>query len=339
MSVTKEGNYKAQLEELAGLLENKKVRRICLPKVQNVLGDLIRQAQAVIKLQSNDHMSSMNVDNEVAPNQKLECQWRPDIGKLHKTKREAAKRKNKLPYPTFEKTFSIVSKLKGEHVEESEDATMQLSTQIEQEDYIAFPLNRQYSGKVFTISCHYITAIDLLSIDTYLPLETINEIKKCDPRFVVGWLDDEVINGFIFLIAKQCKDLVYCSSGEALLAEKKMSLRKMWVLENLSCINRILIPYNANGSHWILIAISVIDKKLCILDPLHQKVQPSESSYKKAMTIASHILKSKFDIDDFTVVNLDHSLQSDSVSCGVLVCYYAEQLSKGTFQGLLHFLI
>ena len=53
------------------------------------------RSSSVIKLQPNDHVSSMNVDNKVAPNHKFECQWRPGIGKLHNTKKEAEKRKNK----------------------------------------------------------------------------------------------------------------------------------------------------------------------------------------------------------------------------------------------------
>ena len=110
------------------------------------------------------------------------------------------------------------------------------------------------------------------------------------------------------------------------------SFRKLWKNQDFSSISLVLIPFNPTNSHWILIVINIERKTIAVLDPLVTDTVWTGTSTCKGFQVGMDIMKLKFNIDfqDVKKVNIKHHKQPDGISCGVLVCFYAEQIIKGS---------
>ena len=65
--------------------------------------------------------------------------------------------------------------------------------------------------------CHGLSPLDIKSLDTNVNNNEKNRFKRHYKCYRVGWLHDEVINSFMFLLTKDFTDTIYCASSEALL--------------------------------------------------------------------------------------------------------------------------
>ena len=93
----------------------------------------------------------------------------------------------------------------------------------------------------------------------------------------------------------------------------------LWANEDLA--SKTLI----SNMHWLLVAIFVKDCKIVVMDPMHN----NECSDAQAVDVGKALFAKKFHTGNLSVVTMDHITQKDSISCGVLVCYYAQQLCAG----------
>ena len=53
--------------------------------------------------------------------------------------------------------------------------------------------------------------------------------------------------------------------------------------------------------------------------------------FVKSLFVMKCILQNKFglELSSFNLEKIDHPLQNDSISCGVMVCYYAKRFAQG----------
>ena len=148
-------------------------------------------------------------------------------------------------------------------------------------------------------------------------------IKSYDKLFKPGWLHDEIINVFLFSFTKEHSEVLFCGSAEAMLIDHGMSFRKMWKNEDRTKKSLVLISFNPTNSNWKLISINLSEATVSVLDPMVRQCQDQDALY-----VANRILQKKFGIHKFLVKKMQYLLQRDCISCGVFVCYFAEQIVK-----------
>ena len=73
------------------------------------------------------------------------------------------------------------------------------------------------------------------------------------------------------------------------------------------------------------------NRRYCIIDPLRDDIGEGSETFVKALFVIKSILQNKFGLEfnSFNLEKIDHLLQNDSISCGVMVCYYANRFAQG----------
>ena len=168
---------------------------------------------------------------------------------------------------------------------------------------------------------------DLLSLEPTLDPTNLAMLKGFDNGFKVGWLHDEVVNLFFHQLYKAHDSIIYCPSTEALVIAQDKTYRRLWRGEDITNKELLLIPFNPSSNHWILIAIELIKRIMYIFDPMTNNNNPI--SYPDATKVGSRLVQQKFNRQLTYITTQRHATQQDYTSCGVFVCYYAEQLFKG----------
>ena len=176
---------------------------------------------------------------------------------------------------------------------------------------------------------HTITYLDLLSLETAHTTSQLANVRKSDKHFKTGWLHDEVINSFLHVLTSNRTEFLLCESSAALVISEGKSFRKLWKDEEISSKSCVFIPFNPKICQWLLVVLKVHRKEISVLDPLVTDTNWSNKSIQKGYRISSIIMETKFGINNATKVNVKHTKQSDSISCGVMICYYADQIING----------
>ena len=169
----------------------------------------------------------------------------------------------------------------------------------------------------------------MLSLETAHTTSQLANIRKYDKHFKTGWLHDEVINSFLHVLTSNRTEFLLCESSVALVISEGKSFRKLWKDEELSLKSCFFIPFNPNNCHWLLVVLKIHRKEISALDPLLADTNWSDKSIQKGYRVGSTIMEIKFGINNATKANVKHTKQSDSISCGVMICYYADQIING----------
>ena len=246
--------------------------------------------------------------------------------------------------PLYEKSKPLCFSSSDSSEEESEDIGAEYVNDMNNasdtddagDTYKSFDL--RICGKIFQQdlqdillrnSCHTITLLDIASLEVSHSREQLATIKKTDRMFRTGWLHDEVINSFIVILERMFSGVLFCGSHEALHIAKGKSFRLLWKGVDLNGKKTLLIPFNPTNNHWILLHIDICSCTLYVLDPLNNGVDKNSTTFRKSYNVAVNALTKKFGAQNVQIGQMDHVMQKDGISCGVLVCYYAEQLARG----------
>ena len=151
-------------------------------------------------------------------------------------------------------------------------------------------------------------------------------MKRYDHRFRVGWLSDEVIDSFLWNLGLYDSTVLVIPTTVMLMlqTDRDGSVDRLWSFEDITNKEWLMGPWNPSGSHWILVAYHFPTKQLIVIDPMHNIASPITTS--NAITIFAKILHVKFNISNVVIGHVNHTLQDDSLSCGVFTCWYAMQL-------------
>jgi hypothetical protein len=93
----------------------------------------------------------------------------------------------------------------------------------------------------------------------------------------------------------------------------------------------LVFPINLRNAHWILVLADVTSKQATLYDPLGSVYK---DDHEAAITILSQFLQNVFEFKWSFVVRYDPQ-QTDSVSCGVYICTFAEVYLKSFLSGRL----
>ena len=179
--------------------------------------------------------------------------------------------------------------------------------------------------------CHSIPFLDLLSLEVNLTKDELRRIRQYDANFRIGWLHDEVINSYFSVMYKSQAKVLSCGTTEALLISHGKSFRRLWKNESIQKDSVIIIPFNPTGYHWIFIQIDLRNRRRCIIDPLRDDIDKGSETFVKVLFLIKCILQNKFGfkLESFNFEKVDPPLQNNSISCGVMVCYYAKRFAQG----------
>ena len=112
-TVLEEEKIDENIQKLKELIKNENVQRLHLPSINRQVNNIIKQAEALVELREGNLnltslSSSMPVESEFKPNNKLDHQWQPK--KFCRTKKEFYPSKHRT-YPSQEIKQKIYNKL------------------------------------------------------------------------------------------------------------------------------------------------------------------------------------------------------------------------------------
>ena len=83
----------------------------------------------------------------------------------------------------------------------------------------------------------------------------------------------------------------------------------------------IIIPFNPNNCHWVLVVVSIKERTIAVIDPLFKNTVLSDASVRKVVDVGLEIMRLKFDVhaQDMTKINIRYVKQPDAISCGTMV--------------------
>ena len=84
-----------------------------------------------------------------------------------------------------------------------------------------------FSNSLLRNGCHILAHLDLLSLGSVYSTSQLKKIRKYDRRFRTGWLNDEIINSFLYMLTKKTRNTLYGSSTAGLVLAEGKSFRKL----------------------------------------------------------------------------------------------------------------
>ena len=85
---------------------------------------------------------------------------------------------------------------------------------------------------------------------------------------VCGWQHDKITNSLFYQLTNRSKKLLYSNLTAALVVSEGNSFGKLWKNQNTSQKSMIIIPFNPNNYHWILVVFSIEERTTAIMDAL-----------------------------------------------------------------------
>ena len=159
------------------------------------------------------------------------------------------------------------------------------------------------------------------------PPSYICDIKKTDPYFRVGWLHDEIVDSYLFLLESKFSLVLYCRSVEARAVVAGKSMKVLWKNQQLFNKELVFVPYNPSGVHWLLIVLNLLH---CTIMLLHPVLENNYSNIELVKETGVKLLKKKFSLQNVTVIPANkHWLQEDGSNCRVYICYFAKRICEG----------
>ena len=334
---------KLLIEKLLRLTETESVKSLFLPKMVSALQDLVKQAEAIANIDINPNLDYISPSYKPMPNEKLDYQWKP--GKLYKTRKEVQKKKkvnttteerNKISADLLNKEVKLESKdllvLNIESKKRKSEANCKrpekmFETQKGTSDIVPDLKVKSVTTTLIKYGCHNLSYLSLKSLETHCSLSCIGEIKKTDPYFRVGWLHDEIVDSYFFLLELKFSHVLYCGSVEARAIVAGKSMKCLWKNRQLFNKELVFVPYNPSSVHWLLIVLNVLQGTIMLLDPM---LENNTSDMELVKEIGIKLLKNNFSLQNMTVVPAnEHSLKEDGSRCGAYVCYYAKRICEG----------
>ena len=161
-----------------------------------------------------------------------------------------------------------------------------------------------FSNSLLRNGCHILAHLDLLSLGSVYSTPQLKKIRKYDRRFRTGWLHDEIINSFLYMLTKKTRSTLYGSSTAGLVLAEKKSFRKLWKSLDLFSKSFIFISFNPNNCHWILVVVNISERAIGVLNPLGTDTHWTASAVQRGYRIGLSLLQMKFVLTDVKQVNI-----------------------------------
>lgn len=196
------------------------------------------------------------------------------------------------------------------------------------------PIIREGSSLTATLlknGPHSVSLLEVKSLEPFLPRGTQVLLSSVsETTFIPGWLYDEIIHSFFWCLQEKYSNVLYADSTSMLSLQNGSRAGRLWAEKCTEKIEFIIAPWNPSNYHWILVAIDLLQKKMLYVDPLNSATEIQNSAHMQILVeFLPSLLERKFGVSGLQLISPPHTLQPDSSSCGVLVCWYASQFVQG----------
>ena len=220
------------------------------------------------------------------------------------------------------------------HLEQIIDQNMQTSLRLAKQKISVFSkIIPQFSSFLPSSRILYLSCLTLFrKNDSSI---RINQNKEMRQEFQ-NWLDARRnYNFFFYQLTNRNEELLYCDSTATLVVSEDKSFRKLWKDQDISKKSMIIIPFNPNNCHWILVVVSIKERAIAVMDPHVKNSMWADASVRKGVEVRLEIMRLKFnDQAQYMIkIYITHVKQPDAISCGAMVCYYAEKIISCNFFG------
>ena len=140
------------------------------------------------------------------------------------------------------------------------------------------------------IHCHALCLIDLISLETNFSDSDIYRIRCSFTSFKKGWLHDEVINSYMYMLTQENASNLYCCSTEGMIIASNKDFSTLWFDQNLENIENAIITFNSTNSHCILLLLDINNYELSILYPLGQLYEGSRNFGSYHMLLQEYLM-------------------------------------------------
>lgn len=201
--------------------------------------------------------------------------------------------------------------------------------------YTSFtPIIREGSSitaKLLRNGPHSVSLLEVKSLEPFLPRGTQILLSSVHKKpFIPGWLYDEVINSFFWCLQEEHVNVLYAASTSMLSLQNGGQAGRLWSEKCNEKKQLIIAPWNPTDCHWTFVAIDLQQRNIFYVDPLNSAAEIQNSTHMQALAeFLPSLLDRKFGLSGFQITSPAHTLQPDSSSCGVLVCWYASQFVQG----------
>ncbi len=187
------------------------------------------------------------------------------------------------------------------------------------------------TAKLLTHGPHSVSLLQIKSLEPFLPRGTQILLSSVSGKaFRPGWLYDEVMNSFFWCLEEQYANVLYVASTSMLSLQNGCQAGRLWSDISDEKKELIIAPWNPTGYHWNSVGIDLQQKKIFYVDPLNSATEIHNSAYMQTLAkFLPSLLERKFSVSGFQITSQPHTLQSDSSSCGVLVCWNALRFAQG----------
>ena len=166
-----------------------------------------------------------------------------------------------------------------------------------------------------------------------------------------NWLNDEVINFYVWLILKRHRSelerLESLSAGAEenypkvhmfntfffkYLCKNYTKVRRWTKKTDIFGMDFVIVPIHVNGNHWCLGLINFVHKKVQYYDSLRGSNQPALDLLLEYVQLEyKDKKKGDLNMDEWVKENRqDIPRQQNGFDCGVFMCMFAEYISRGT---------
>lgn len=155
------------------------------------------------------------------------------------------------------------------------------------------------------------------------------EKPKQPKKFMPGWLYDQIIDAYIFIITLRYNVLfaIDCVAIVSLInPQMPIQLRQNRLNRVPKTAKYVVMPCNVRGSHWSLLVVDIEQKLLMHVDSLKN----GSSLTKQEVANIQKTLMAYYAVEcTGNLINVQCAKQKDSDSCGVFVIHFIELLVQG----------
>ena len=144
-----------------------------------------------------------------------------------------------------------------------------------------------------------------------------------------NWLTDTIIEAYFTSLSKRYNVYVLSSSMAARICKDGTTLSVL--RKNFLGYDFIAGPVNLYEKHWALLIVSIKTKQVVYIDPLGTL----ETEKKRVLSNWFTFCKSRtLKTISWQLLDLNHVIQSDTNSCGVLVSYFFKNIMEANLSAL-----
>nr|XP_018899574.1 PREDICTED: uncharacterized protein LOC109032085 [Bemisia tabaci] len=297
---------KKQMSELQLILNNEQTHSL-VPHVDKTLKLLVSECKGLISSATSFPPPPTMTQNSVPPNQKLKTQESQSLYRT--TKKKGEWRKNhKLFTCDSEKTL-IHSAL--------------IHTQNPKNFTKTIPSVEAVTESLFVEGPYEIKLYHVKSLDYHISAVDEKMLSQVVPDFQRGWLYDCVIYTHTIRISSHVPNVFIVDPcvSQCIQSAQRDSLRNI----NVSEFEKMFIPCNPTGDHWVLMVAYPLTKVIEFVDPRSNSIG---SQYHQFIGHWVRALSKKLgtSASEWKVYVPKHTEQSDSHNCGVFVSWYVDQI-------------